>query len=419
MSSSYAEPFARLGDALDEIAAINPAFRTTNEKQDLMTGLATFIARAQAQQLRVLAVADDVAEETGARSAAAWLADKTRDAHGRIRMDARLADSLDQRWTRLGATFAEGRVNLAQTRAITDALASLPKDLGDDLLAKAEAYLVEQAAHLGPRELANLGRGVLQHLAPDIADEAEYQALLAAEDRASAATRLTMRRRGDGSHDGSFRIPDALAGRVRAFLHAFMAPRRRHLDTPFGPVEEATCDEFADLPLARRQGIAFAALLENIPTDSLPQHGGTATSVVVAIDYDTLLADLHTAGVVETSTGDVITPGQARRLACNAGILPTVMGGKSEILDAGREQRLVKGPMRKLMNVRDKTCTTIGCTVPAAFCEAHHPTPWSKGGRTSLKECKLLCPFHHHRAHHPDWLTRHHANGKTSFTRRQ
>ena len=75
---------------------------------------------------------------------------------------------------------------------------SAPKGLGEDLLGKAETYLVEQAADLGPRELTNLGRGVLQHLAPDIADEGEYQALLAAEDRASAATRLTMRRRGDG-----------------------------------------------------------------------------------------------------------------------------------------------------------------------------------------------------------------------------
>ena len=206
---------------------------------------------------------------------------------------------------------------------------------------------------------------------------------------------------------------------MRAYLHAFTSPRRRHLNTPFGPIEDASPDEFADLPLDRRQGIAFAALLENIPTESLPQHGGTATSVVVAIDYETLLADLHAAGVVETSTGDLITPGEARRLACNAGILPAVMGGRSEVLDAGREQRLVKGSMRKLMNVRDKTCTTIGCTVPAAFCEAHHPTPWSNGGRTSLKECKLLCLFHHHRAHHPGWPTHHHPNGKTSFTRRQ
>ena len=95
------------------------------------------------------------------------------------------------------------------------------------------------------------------------------------------------------------------------------------------------------------------------------------------------------------------------------------MGGRSEVLDAGREQRLVKGAMRKLMNVRDRTCTAIGCSVPAAFCQAHHPQPWSQGGRTSLKDCKLLCLFHHQRAHHPGWLTDQHANGKTSFTRRQ
>ncbi|MBF4768031.1 DUF222 domain-containing protein [Nocardioides agariphilus] len=419
MSSTYAEPFARIAEALDEIAAINPVFRSTTEKQDLLTGLAGLIARAQAQQLRVLAVADDVAEQTGARSTAAWLADETRDAHGRIRADARLADLLDQRWTLLGDAFAKGRVNLAQVRAISDALSSLPQDLGDDLLAKAEDFLVDQAAQLGPRELANLGRGVLQHVAPDIADQAEYQALLAAEDRASAATRLTMRRRGDGSTDGSFRIPDALAGRVRTYLHAYLSPRRRRLDTPFGPVEDSTPDEFGDLPIARRQGIAFAALLENIPTDTLPRHGGTATSVVIAVDYDDLVAEVQAAGVVETSSGDVITGGELRRLACNAGILPAVMGGKSEVLDAGREQRLVKGAMRKLMNVRDKTCTTMGCTVPAAFCDAHHPKPWSQGGRTSLKDCKLLCLFHHRRAHHPDWLTHHHPNGKTSFTRRQ
>src|SRR4051794_24550791 len=99
MSSSYTESLSRLTEALDEIAAINPAFRTTAEKQDLMGGLATFVARAQAQQLRVLAVADDGAEQTGSRSAAAWLAHESRDAPGRIRADAQLADLLDQRWT--------------------------------------------------------------------------------------------------------------------------------------------------------------------------------------------------------------------------------------------------------------------------------------------------------------------------------
>ncbi len=419
MSSQYAEPLQRLEECLDEVGAVNPSFRTTAEKQQAMVVLARVIARAQAEQQRILAVADDVAEVTGARSAAAWLADRTNDSPARLRADKKLADALDARWTKLQAAFREGAVNLAQVRVIDKALADLPKGLDSGLVAKAEEILVAEASHHGPRDLALLGQRILERLAPEIAEQAEYDALLAAEDRASAATRLTLRRRGDGSTDLHARIPDALAGRVRAYLHAFLNPRRRHLDTPFGPLEDAAPDEVADLPLERRQGLAFAALLEHIPTDSLPQHGGTATTIVVGIGFDQLLADVQAAGVFETSTGDRISAGELRRLACNAGILPAVMGGPSEVLDAGREQRLVKGAMRKLMNLRDKTCTAVGCTVPASFCDAHHIEEWSIGGRTSLKECKLLCWWHHQRAHHPRWNIHHHPNGKTSFTRRQ
>ncbi len=56
--------------------------------------------------------------------------------------------------------------------------------------------------------------------------------------------------------------------------------------------------------------------------------------------------------------------------------------------------------------------------MPAAFCEAHHVVPWSRGGKTSLADAKLLCSFHHHRAHDPAWETRHHPNGSTTFHRR-
>ena len=155
---------------------------------------------------------------------------------------------------------------------ISEALSALPAQIGDDLVTKAEAYLVEQAAELGPRDLRNLGRGVLHHLAPDVADGAEYQALLAAEDRASAATRLSLRRRGDGSTDGTFRIPDSAAGRMRAYLNAVMSPRRLHLETPFGPAEDTAPDEFADLPLEHRQGVAFVALLEHVPPTTCPSR---------------------------------------------------------------------------------------------------------------------------------------------------
>jgi hypothetical protein len=70
------------------------------------------------------------------------------------------------------------------------------------------------------------------------------------------------------------------------------------------------------------------------------------------------------------------------------------------------------------MAIRDRGCTADGCSIPAAWCEAHHRQPWSRGGKTNLADGKLLCPFHHHRAHDPAWQTHHHPNGSTTFHRR-
>src|SRR4051794_6515830 len=281
MSSSYAEPFERLEACLDELAAIDPTYRTTAEKGGALIGLARVKARVAAAELRLLASADDVAESTGARTAAAWLAEETRDAPGTLRRDAALAAALHRRWERVGAALSAGVVNLAQTRVLADALDGLPKDLGEDLRVRAETYLVEQAADLGPRELRILGGRVLEQLAPEIAEEAEYRRLLAEERRGEAATRLTLRPRGDGSTDLHARIPAPAAGRLRAYLNAFTAPRRRHHWRQ--PGGRAQSDEVAALPLERQRGAAFVALLEHIPTTSLPRHGGTATAVMVTL----------------------------------------------------------------------------------------------------------------------------------------
>jgi len=159
--------------------------------------------------------------------------------------------------------------------------------------------------------------------------------------------------------------------------------------------------------------------LENLPDTGLPQHGGTATQVMVTLDLEHLLGDLEDAGVVVTSTGDRITAGQARRLACQARLIPVVLGTDSEILDLGRSTRLFTPAQRKAMAIRDRECTAEGCSIPAAWCEAHHwRKPWAHGGKTDLADGKLLCSFHHHRAHDPTWHTTHHPNGTTTFHRR-
>ncbi len=374
MSSTYAEPFARLEECLDQLTAIDPAYRTVSEKQDAMRTLTKARTRIEAALLQVLATADDVAEATGARSPAAWLADETRQPHGTTRRDARLANALDQRWTHLAAAHAAGQVNPAQTRVIVEALDALPRDLDKDLLTKAETHLVDQAAHHGPRDLRILGARILSTIAPEVADHHEYHQLLAAERRAEATTRLTLRPRGDGSTDLHARIPDLDASRLRTYLAAFTSPRRHQTtgdDTPQTPDE--TRDEFAGLPLHRRHGIGFLALLERVLKSDLPRHGGKATTLAVLIDHDTLVADVNAAGLARTSTGDTITAGQARRLACQAGILPAILGTNSEILDLGREARFFNAPQRTAMEIRDQTCTETACTVPAAYCEVGLP----------------------------------------------
>ena len=125
-----------------------------------------------AEELRVLAASDDIAVETGDRSTASWLATQTRDNHGTVRRHAALAASLGSTWIQTAVALGAGDVNVAQARVVVEALDALPEDLGDDLVVKAEAYLVQQARVFGPRELRHLGRGVLEHLAPEISNEA-------------------------------------------------------------------------------------------------------------------------------------------------------------------------------------------------------------------------------------------------------
>ena len=36
-----------------------------------------------------------------------------------------------------------------------------------------------------------------------------------------------------------------------------------------------------------------------------------------------------------------------------------------------------------------------GCSQPASACEVHHTKHKANGGKTSVKDCVLLCPFHH------------------------
>src|SRR3954447_10281024 len=102
---------AAIDAALDEATGVDPIYQTTPEKQQALTGCCRLEARIAAIKLRVLACADDIAEVTGDRSTAHWLARESRDHPGTLRRHAALADALDRRWTAVATAFAAGEVN--------------------------------------------------------------------------------------------------------------------------------------------------------------------------------------------------------------------------------------------------------------------------------------------------------------------
>ncbi len=313
MSSTYAAPLDMVERGLDDLAQIAPEYRTTTEKRDCWSA-----SRGSRR----------VPKPSGCASSQPPTTSPSRPVPGPphtgwptppATTPEPSADSppWPKPWTNGGpevaTALADGVVNVAQARVIAEALDALPAGLEPETLAKAEAYLLGEAARFGPPQLRRLAHSLLEVIAPEIADEAEYQRLVEEEKRARAATTLSFQRRGDGATDIRARIPDHVANRLKTYLDAYTSPRRG----PLGDVDQ--------LPAARRRGIAFCALLENLPAHGLPQHGGTATTVMVILDLDTLKTDAGSGsgsgsgfGFAETSTGDRCTAEQARRMACQA-----------------------------------------------------------------------------------------------------
>ncbi|WP_313823808.1 DUF222 domain-containing protein [Citricoccus sp.] len=157
----------------------------------------------------------------------------------------------------------------------------------------------------------------------------------------------------------------------------------------------------------------IAGGLAMIETDQLPSTGGTRPQVSVLIDFHTLLGDLEKAGTITadellqfessaTFTGP-IHPTTIRAMACDADILPVVLGSSGEVLDVGRAQRLFPARLRQAVAVRDGGCAAPGCWIPAPWCDVHHVDHWEHGGPTSVDNGVLLCNHHHHAVHAGAW----------------
>jgi len=110
---------------------------------------------------------------------------------------------------------------------------------------------------------------------------------------------------------------------------------------------------------------------------------------VVTIEYERLAGAVLGAG--HTLDGTVLSPQTVRKLACDASIIPIVLGSESQPLDVGRTKRLVTPAQLAALCVRDKGCTFPGCGRPPQWTAAHHVKHWIDGGTTCLLNLALLC----------------------------
>ena len=90
-------------DAVRSVRDAQPVFLIPAEKETAVAELARLEAMAAELRLRVVAVAEDARADAGARDVGAWLASVTRADFPVGRADARLAEALDRRWTRVAA----------------------------------------------------------------------------------------------------------------------------------------------------------------------------------------------------------------------------------------------------------------------------------------------------------------------------
>jgi hypothetical protein len=378
---------------------------TAGETEQALDDLAALEAQIAELKARALSHAERLGlpAEMGARSVAVLLARRQRLTRPEAHRQARLATGLDAHPT-TAAAMSEGRIRDEQALAIIAGVDALPDELDAGLVVKAEEHLIELAAEYDAKALKGFARTILEVVAPELAEAHLAKQLEKLERDAEDANRFRIWETPQGRFKGDFDLDGFSGAALKKALHATAAPKHRAAKGPLGE----------RLPTVERLGAAFAEYVRRYPAGKLPQAGGLNATVVVLISLETLLGGIESA---KLDTGEHISADLARRIACEAGIIPAVLGGRSEVLDLGRSRRFHSRAQRIKATIEQGGCIEEGCDAPPAFTQMHHPTKFSDGGGTN-RDGWMLCPSAHRRVHDPRYTHELLPNGKVRFHRR-
>ncbi|CAB4703209.1 MAG: DUF222 domain-containing protein [Actinobacteria bacterium] len=386
---------------LDEARAVEVAGVDEGELPFAIGELAALESQAAALRLTLSAEAERrrLAVRSGATGTDAWAAALTGDTREVWAGGLRIARLLRDKYAATRAAYAEGRLRSDQVRVIVNAAEQAPPEATHEQIATAETILVDKATGVGTRSgrpmnarrLRQVARRMFDPVDRDLADRHEAIMLGRESAHARRETYLSLHDNGDGTWSGRFVVPELHGSLLRQALDRLRAPRRLTRDRDGRTLVDPSAP--AGLGGYELDGAALCELVEHLPTVG---HAANGVTSLVTIGLEALRGE---PGAGRLDTGTRITASEARRLACEAGLVPVVLGGESVPLDLGRERRLHSSHQRRALAVVHDTCAVDGCERPFAWCEIHHPLPWSQGGRTDLSNAVPLCGWHHQRAH--------------------
>lgn len=233
---------------------------------------------------------------------------------------------------------------------------------------KADAELAAAARQFGPTELSKVGQKLVDVLDPDGPEPADSTVV-------EARNECDIRRHQDGTVSGWFRMGEETAAHLLPMMSPLTKPQQGD-----------------DRTLVERQGDALAEIVRFAANSGqAPMEGGERPHIAVTIQHETLQTKI---GKATLDNGHTLTPEQARRLACDAGIIPIVLGSKSQPIDIGESRRTADLRLRRALAIRDKGCAGPECDRPPSQCQAHHVIHWADGGPTTLDNMVLVCHFH-------------------------
>jgi hypothetical protein len=286
------------------------------------------------------------------------------------------------------AALVDGQISLEHAARIISLIKSSPEDLRDVI----EKELVAAARFCDPTKLGRFCRDLKAHLGTG--ENAEER-----DSRHHAGRWLRVTPTFDGMRRIDGMLDPTSAATIETALHA-LAPKGGTEDT------RTPAQRNADALTM----MATFALTHADTTD----NGGEAANVMVLAPLDTLRDQLDHAGLTPaTINGEPVSAATVRRLACDAGIIPAVLGSASEVLDLGRKTSTWSVAQRRALKIESRGyCGWPQCQVPVQLCQAHHINWWSHGGHTTTKTGVYICHFHHWLTHHSTWRIAKDPNGK-------